>query len=815
MIATQVNTNPFPGLRPFLEEENYLFFGRESQVDALINKLSTCKFLAVVGTSGSGKSSLVNCGLFPALHGGYMSKAGSSWRIAKFRPGNDPMREMAWALAKKNVLFPQDMVGNLPLPSVILTNLQRSKLGLIETYRQARLSPDDNLLVVVDQFEELFRFKTLRSDYKESPSEHLDSATAFVNLLLEAAAQTEVPIYIVITMRSDFLGDCSAFRGLPEAINEGQYLVPRMKRKERKSAIVGPVEVAGAHMTDRLLMRLINDVGDNPDQLSILQHALNRTWAEWEKTGDKEQPLDLEHYQRIGTMAAALDQHANRAYGELKTDRARKICELMFKALTEVGSHSRGVRRPTRLGTLCEITEANPEEIIAVIEVFRKPSRSFLMPPADRQLDKETIIDISHESFMRIWKRLIQWTEEEQESVRTYQRLSDAAALYREGKTSLLGDPYLPFALNWRKTQKPNAAWADRYDNNFEAAMDYLDKSKAHWLQTEEEKKARRLAEQKLKEEKQRRKTNRARGIAAIVGLAALISIGFMIYAFDQKGEADRREAEADSLKLEAESLLALVEKQKARLDSIATAATKEKELLAQLYNSKVETESNQATMNRASFALSAVSVKAKEIKNDADLLKEYEPIIQEYSGSLKADTLLALTEKINILKSYDELLAMHNSDTLTLRQKLNQWKYFISYPRNTAQVAIAKAKVDSLEQLVKNHASIQHEDNFLTTHNVIGAMPVDTVSRFEPGFIYMWARVNAPKQEMLTVKLYEKNQLLLTDSIQVEMNTIPGYRIWKAREFGQSSIGKQYDVRLYNENEDLIGRKVFYITPS
>ncbi|MEQ9440884.1 MAG: hypothetical protein RIG62_17690 [Cyclobacteriaceae bacterium] len=815
MIDILVNTNPFPGLRPFLEEENYLFFGREAQVDTLISKLSTHKFLAVVGTSGSGKSSLVNCGLFPALHGGYMSRAGSRWRIAKFRPGNDPMREMAWALAQKHVLFEKEMIGNLPLASVILTNLQRSKLGLIETYRQARLSSDDNLLVVVDQFEELFRFSKLRNDYQENQTDQLNSATAFVNLLLEAAAQSEVPIYIVITMRSDFLGDCSTLRGLPEAINGGQYLVSRMKREERKSAILGPVEVMGAHMTERLLMRLVNDVGDNPDQLSILQHALNRTWAEWTKTSDHDQPIDLEHYQKIGTMVASLDQHANQAYQELETDRAKNICGLMFKALTEVGSHNRGIRRPTKLGMLCEIIEASEKEVIEVIETFRKPSRSFLMPPADRKLDQDTIIDISHESFMRIWKRLIRWTEEEQESVRTYQRLSDASTLYKEGKSSLLSDPYLQFALNWKKTQQPNVAWARRYDENFEETMGFLNKSKVHWLKVEEEKKAKLIAEQQVREEKQKRKTSRARSLAAVVGVAALVSIAFMVYAFDKRSEAEHLQLTADSLLVLSEAQNITLQNQKEQLDSIASAARKEKELLAKLYNSKVEGENNQASINQAASALTEVVVKEKERTSDTDLLREYEPIIRDYSGSLKADTLINVTEKIDILRKFDELMEMNKSDTLTVKQKLSQWRYFISYPRNTAQVDTAKVKIDSLQQLIQNHAVILSEDNFLTAHDIVPPMPVDTASIFSLGNIYMWARVNAPKPETLTVEWYSKRRLIFKDTVGVETNTMPGYRVWNLQKFDrQFFTGEKNEVRLYNEKGDLIGRKKFEIVP-
>ena len=121
----------------------------------------------------------------------------------------------------------------------------------------------------------------------------------------------------------------------------------------------------------------MNDVGDNPDQLSILQHALNRTWARWERDSQPGQPLDLGHYESIGTMAHALDQHAERAYAELGDGRPTRICERMFKALTDKAADPRGVRRPTTVATLCQLADCTEPELIQVIDVFRKPSRSF------------------------------------------------------------------------------------------------------------------------------------------------------------------------------------------------------------------------------------------------------------------------------------------------------------------------------------------------------------------------------------------------------------------------------------------------------
>jgi hypothetical protein len=156
----------------------------------------------------------------------------------------------------------------------------------------------------------------------------------------------------------------------------------------------------GAEISPVLLTRLVNDVGDNPDQLSILQHALNRTWARWKFQGGGAGMLDLPHYEAIGTMAHALDQHAEKAYAELDTERKQQLCEKIFRALTDKATDSRGVRRPTALSTLCALTDATAAEITVVIDVFRTPSRSFLMPPAGEPLGAETVIDISHESLM-------------------------------------------------------------------------------------------------------------------------------------------------------------------------------------------------------------------------------------------------------------------------------------------------------------------------------------------------------------------------------------------------------------------------------
>jgi WD40 repeat protein len=466
--------NPFPGLRPFRTDESQLFFGRDGQSEKLLDIFDRTRFLAVVGTSGSGKSSLVRAGLMPALAGG-ITQAGSNWRVAVMRPGHDPIGNLARALNESGVFGPEgeDDEQSAAMRAVItVSTLKRGSRGLVEATRQVGSLAGDNLLIVVDQFEELFRFAQDLAGYG-----YEDEAAAFVKLLLKATKQEDIPIYAVITMRSDFLGDCARFWELPEAINDGQYLIPRMNRGERAEAITGPLGVFGASIAPDLINRLVNETEDKPDQLPLLQHALMRTWDRARADVEACRPLDLSHYEAVGTMAKALSNHADEAYGELPDERSRQIAEKLFKSLTEKEAGGRKVRRPTRLRDICDVAHATQQEVVAVTDVFRREGRSFLMPPSNEgALRPNSVIDISHESLIEGWERLDRWVEEEAQSASVYRRLGEQAELHKEGKAGLFDELDVKLAVDWREQREPDAAWAKRYHYDFAEAMKFLRK---------------------------------------------------------------------------------------------------------------------------------------------------------------------------------------------------------------------------------------------------------------------------------------------------------------------------------------------------
>lgn len=517
MASTVYNANPFPGIRSYELTESHLFFGRESQIIELENKVLESKFLAIVGSSGCGKSSLIKAGLIPTLLNKTNPGITGPFKLFSLRPSDDPLGNLAAALSDQ-----------FHLKDHILNDLITDASSLTRFLANS-LQTNQSALIYIDQFEELFRYKK-----SKQPMESYAQAKHFIELIDFAVRQTEVPVYIILSMRTDFLDECTEFRGLSELITIGYYLVPRMNNEERKRAITGPIHGAGYEITDELVGKLLADVGEDPDQLPIMQHALMRTWEYWTMNRIGNQPIGVVHYQAIGTMKEALSFHLEEIYSDLNDEKSKYYAEKIFKTLTDLSKEARGTRRPTPLQEICTLTGGREDEIIRIIDQFRSPGCAFLTPSAHISLNSTTMIDISHESIMRVWGRLKKWVEEEGESAQLYLRLSKSAELYQEGKSGLWVNPELQLALQWKELNRPNLTWAARYDLAFDRAMNFLNHSKNQY-ETE-------IAN---KERLQQRNLKRARNSAVVLGIASVISILFLIISLNLrfKAEASRKEA--------------------------------------------------------------------------------------------------------------------------------------------------------------------------------------------------------------------------------------------------------------------------------
>ncbi|TAL41380.1 MAG: ATP-binding protein, partial [Chitinophagaceae bacterium] len=301
---------PYTGLRSFTEEESLYFKGREEDIDQATEQLQRNKFLMLTGASGDGKSSLIYAGIIPNARAGFLKSKYTQWCVADFRPERTPFHNLCKSIARQlDIANPYTVQAELNHGFSAIIDLYRNSKRNLDTNSMAWQMADDagkaalkreaaNLIILVDQFEEFFT--NPENYHKGVPS---GDANLVLNLLLETARialEEDLPIYIVFTMRSDYIGQCAAFRGLPEYIGFSQFFVPRLNRTQLQQVIEEPAILSGNRITRRLTERLIHDLTEGVDQLPILQHALNQIWH---AADNGKEEMDLIHYAMVGGMS--------------------------------------------------------------------------------------------------------------------------------------------------------------------------------------------------------------------------------------------------------------------------------------------------------------------------------------------------------------------------------------------------------------------------------------------------------------------------------------------------------------------------------
>ncbi|MEA2043231.1 MAG: hypothetical protein U9N85_11880 [Bacteroidota bacterium] len=612
------NRNPYPGIRSFNISESNLFYGRDKQIRELSHILKSSNFVAISGASGSGKSSLIKAGLIPQI-----IQKKEKWSVAVSRPGDDPIGNLALQLHRIIKTENGSRIGSI---RKIKSRFLNNELSLSELFENTE--HNKNVLLYIDQFEELFRYK---NDSQNKDSEN--NADRFVSLLLDAIHCENKNFYVILSLRSDFLGECSFFSGLSEAINIGHYLIPKMTQQQKMESITEPAKTLGVEITDRLIKQLQKDISSNGDNLLVLQHAMMRTWDYKLLHSPPNAALDINHYEAVGTVTKALSSHAEAIYNSIEKEEDRITLERIFKSLTELGDDKKGIRRPATINEISKITGTNPADIISVTKKFREEGNSFLMPDIHTTLSADSILDISHESIMKVWDRLATWVSQETESAQTYLRLSKSAELYQAGKGGLLTNPDLQLALQWVEENAPNQFWAERYDPAFERVLLYIKYS-------DKEYKKMLLA----KEEKQKKQIKRTRIVAFFLGSASLISIMFLIVAMNLKIKAEASENKAKENEKIALSKSKYAEEQKRDAIANGLIANQQKQI-AQQQRLLAEDQKEVAVVQRAI----ADREKTRAVKATKQVTKEKK----------KVDTLLNIAKNLKNLALEREKVAI------------------------------------------------------------------------------------------------------------------------------------------------------------
>ena len=502
-LVVPSSDNPYKGLRPFEEADAEDFFGRDKLIQRLQDRVDETRFMAVIGPSGSGKSSAVKAGLIPALRKGALPGS-ERWFYAEMVPGVNPFQELESAL--------------LSVASNRHPNLQHQLLssdeGLLEAVQRILPDDDSQLMLTIDQFEETFT----------QVDDEADRA-AFLSNLLVATTHSSSRLRVIITMRADFYDRPLLYPGFGELVRKFSEIVLPLNAEEMESAITGPAQRVEMEVEPALVAAIIAEIETQPGALPLLQYALTEVFER--RKGNR---LTYSAYQESGGVLGALARRAEEIYvqlPELKQDVVRQ----MFLRLVTLGEGAEDTRRRVLQAELLSVGD-DAQTTQEVLDIY---SRYRLLTFDNDPVTRDPTVEVAHEALIREWQRLREWLDESRDDVRTQQRLATAARVWiaQNRDTSFL-------ASGMRLNQFEQLLNSGRIS----LAEDEITYTKASLAERE-----RRAAEEQAREERERQLEQQARrrlqaGLGIFV-VAFVVAAVLAVFAVQQSDAANRAEETA------------------------------------------------------------------------------------------------------------------------------------------------------------------------------------------------------------------------------------------------------------------------------
>jgi WD40 repeat protein/serine/threonine protein kinase len=492
--------NPYKGLRAFSSADEQDFFGREKLVQKLLDRLASddeySRILAVIGPSGSGKSSLVKAGLIPALWRGEMSGS-DKWYVVDFVPGAYPLDELEVALLR----VASRQIDNLK------EQLGRDARGLIRASKLILPDDDSELLIVIDQFEELF---TLVED--EERRVH------FLDLLITAINGPRSRVRVVLTLRADFYDRPLHYPEFWELIENRIETVLPLTMGELEQAIAQPAQRVGMVFEDDLVANIIDDVYYQAGALPLLQYALTEMFEVCE--GRK---LTLNNYEQIGRTTGALTKRAEEVYAELG-ETGQEACQQMFMRLVTLGEGTEDTRRRVTRSELLSLVEDKD----AIDEAIDTYANYRLLSLDTDPTSRTPTVEVAHEAILREWERLRGWLDEARDDIRLQRQVARAANEWQ------IAEREISFLLRGTRLGQFET-WAEETELALTALeRQYLLASVNQQKIEEDEEVSRQAREFKL----EKRTRTVLRWLVGVFLVAAMVSGGLAVWANIQRQEA-------------------------------------------------------------------------------------------------------------------------------------------------------------------------------------------------------------------------------------------------------------------------------------
>ncbi|MEO0987064.1 MAG: pentapeptide repeat-containing protein [Cyanobacteria bacterium J06639_14] len=407
---------PYKGLEFFdcNEEDPKYFFGRERLIGQLLDHVRTHNFMALVGASGNGKSSVLRAGLLHQLKLGRRIAGSDQWQILLTRPDAHPMKNLA-------AVFVPERATQLDRAEALgrAQGLLKERAAGLQRLVQASTAP--RVILVIDQFEEVF-----------TRCQSLEEREQFFACLMGALSDTDDKLCLVIAMRADFVGKCleQEYGGLYEQIQHHLVPVIPMKVEELQAAICKPAEQVGLSIESALVTEILSDIAGAPGSLPLLQYTLKELWQQ--RQGNQ---LVLSTYLELGRINGTLDKRATEIYNSFEVAEQQTVRHI-FQQLTQLGEGTEDTRRRVFQADLVAEPKHPSERVQQVIERLSNPDKRLLVTSEvvskGETSERMAIVDVAHEALIRHWQLLRQWIEQNRDLLRQQRKIEASAVAWRE-----------------------------------------------------------------------------------------------------------------------------------------------------------------------------------------------------------------------------------------------------------------------------------------------------------------------------------------------------------------------------------------------
>lgn len=526
--------NSLVGLIPYQEEHQFIFFGREKEVENLLRIIQKNKLITLTGPSGSGKSSLINAGLIPRLEKGFLGQSGKEWAICRFRPGVSPIDNMVGALTTSGV-FNKDRRSNTEDFANYKKIIEEDRaLSLSKIYTQSEINNNQNLLIIVDQIEDLFKFHHL--DSSKQGEDHL-----LFEIISRTVRMKETSIYFLISLQTNHISGLSAFSSIQELFNKSQYAIQNFGAEGLKKCIQRNFTEQGISFDTAAYHALLEPLANDLSILPNIQFLLYRLNQEKEDL----KSITIETIEELGGVKNVISKKLEEVFQSLSSSDQEAFSRIVRATMNfenpENNSHANNFKNIVEISG---VDQANVNRLIHhfqnyfgdcfdVIEekisgIKSKTSNRFLL---------SHLLSFKYQKNIH-WKHEELWREHENSTFLKYIDYASLADKHTSGDIGLLSSPELELAIQWKENAWHDENWAKKYSLNYSRTIEFVTKSQDAFNH------------KRVREEYQiRRKKRITKAVISTISVLTVVAIIMAVGAIKERAKAEENFEKANRLR--------------------------------------------------------------------------------------------------------------------------------------------------------------------------------------------------------------------------------------------------------------------------